>query len=229
MKRSLVIKTEIARLHGELATAKAARDAAVRAVAKDPVDAKLHDAMQTACGAVDPIQQRLDGLETALASAEVHDRADVLAAKRDTLVKARKTARAIVLERKPIAEKLQANITELGVLLRQLDEINSRALPAIADAALEILPENDQNMQQLLSSCGQHLHTGLRQQFVFALYDAGLGKFGFNLGGKLEFTTDPSEMAFGIREAFGEAAQQGADTIDNILDRIHKATGVIDE
>lgn len=229
MKRTLVIRTEIARLHTELAKAKAARDAAVRAVAKEPMDTALHDAMQAACCAVDPIQQRLDGLETALVAAEAHDRADDLAAKRDTVIAARKTAREIVLERKPIAEKLQAAIVEIGKLLSALDEVNNRALPAIADAAIDVLPQNDQNMQQLLTSCAQHLHAPLRQQFVLAMRDAGLGQIGFNLGGALEFTADPSELAHTPRKPFGATVEQSAKTIDGILDRIHRATGVTGE
>jgi hypothetical protein len=164
-----------------------------------------------------------------MSAAEAHDREDEIAAKRETLIAARKTAVAIVRERNPVAEKLQATIAEMGVLLGQLDEINNRALPAIADAAIDALPDNDQNMHARLSSCAQHLHGGLRQQFVLAMRDAGLGRFGFNLDGALEFTANPSELAHTTRTRLAAAADQSADTIDYILGRIHRATGVSDE
>ncbi|MFL9916407.1 hypothetical protein PQR75_13650 [Paraburkholderia fungorum] len=237
-KRVTVIRTEIARLNGELAKAQAVRGNALAAVAKDPANAELHATLNAAADAVNPLQQRIDGLESALETAEAHDRADELDAKRGRLIEARKSARDSVLALQPAAAKLESAVGAVGAALRELDGLNDAAVLAIADAGLDAIPDNSEGhlpihaseyLHQLLSSCATHLRAGLSTQFVLALFDAGLGRTGFNLDGSLEFAGDPSARAFTPRLPFVETVQETATAIDRILCDLHMRTGVIDE
>lgn len=231
LKRTLVLKSRIAELQGELQRANAEKAACMSAVSKNPGDQEAHDRLSRSIAAVAQVEGVIDSLESTMAEAAAADAADVLAEHRDDMLAARDRAVQAAMARVPVAAELDALIAKLRATLDKFDEQTNEArreLTLATAGTLDVTHTNgfDNRLAQY-ALIPQMLRGDLPQQFVMALKRAGLGHVGIETPGLIEYPVQTADMhAHFRRRTMREAAIAAADGFASVLDNYHVYSGV---
>jgi hypothetical protein len=225
-RRETVLKTKLAQAQHAMNAAIAARSRAVMDYGRGAVDeAKLDAAIQ----AVKTQQGIVETIESALETARREDCEEDFSAKRAGWIAAREKAIEISASREKAAKAAETAVKALAVALRDLDAQNDATLQAIylATAGAEPKDERERNAFGLrLGLAPNAVHMNLRQAFVIALKDAGVGEIGVDLTGMLEFH-NPSFLAHGKRDGMVAAVRASTQMIDTALIELHTQLRII--
>jgi hypothetical protein len=231
-KRGTVIKTKLEQARSEHQKAISARSNALAALGKNPLNEEADKQLDEALATIPVWQARVESLEAALESAQAHDRAEAIAARRDEWRAARDKAVDLANARAPILSALQAAIDEVAKQMSLLEQANDTVLLQVFEATHEVELPRDTSADHIhnwSALASRAVNAPIEAAFAIALYDARVHNGGIDLSNYLDAWLNPSFMGQASRDGLTAACQQSAKAIGNAIDRHHALTGVLVE